>query len=812
MSNSFYGGRDGRPMIIKKSFKYINYDETGDKNIDDREKAKSMTHQFANINYSEVGFGEYAIIESENKNNPENGRIFRRDKDFNSDRKINYWTKNETTNIFEKQQTFANGAVYVSQIVGPSGNAPHLTFLNSLEDVRQTYSNYEGFVREQITSDEKLRTKLRLEIRQKLFADGSVNNETPEAEIEKIIDGLIDDKINEVVAERITSLGAVGDGYDAKIASGERSASVGNKNLVPGKDGDKFNDEIKWLSCSIRDENQQRTDAYIGFEIPYTVIEWDAQGVDPYYNRSNETNDFINQNLITRHDEDKDAKHPFYQKWQIKIPKGIHGQSIEDIKVISVSEDLNLVKLTYNNDTKKLARDRNGALITEPYKSETDRNDDIQKNRKVIVCNFIDYDRTLEGELYTVYLGDYNMIENLTLEDNGDFTIQYSHNDDFERKNEDALNWLTGLNLTDGYITITTNNDNLTDIKQQLHWPIKININKDNGEVIYTDVEKENGTNKTYTQDKLTWVKSADITSDGKFQTITTTGNNQANTQLQWVKEININEDDGTVNLIDISGDSNKNISYEKLLTWIKNISITNGKIDIETNNDKAELHQQLNWIEDINIDPETGAITYQNVEVDENGNKKKKTNTLQWLKNINIDPDTGAVTASFTGNKADEPKLSLQWVKDISIGTDGTITTNYTNIDDKVESKKLKWPTNISIDAEGNVTTSYNNGNPSTANNQINWIESAELTNDNKLNIIYNNSNLKNITNLDLKAINNLELQDGSFYVTYNTGERVQMGQIDDATVGTIAGDSSIDISNLRDGGIWFVTEEENE
>ena len=75
MSNSFYGGRDGRPMIIKKSFKYIHYNETGDKSIDDVEKKKSMTHQFADLDYSEVGFGEYAIIESENKNNPENGRI-----------------------------------------------------------------------------------------------------------------------------------------------------------------------------------------------------------------------------------------------------------------------------------------------------------------------------------------------------------------------------------------------------------------------------------------------------------------------------------------------------------------------------------------------------------------------------------------------------------------------------------------------------------------------------------------------------------------------------------------------------------------
>ena len=47
----------------------------------------------------------------------------------------------------------------------------------------------------------------------------------------------------------------------------------------------------------------------------------------------NNTNNFINTNLITRHNDDKEAKHPFYQKWQIHIPKGIHGDSIEELEL-----------------------------------------------------------------------------------------------------------------------------------------------------------------------------------------------------------------------------------------------------------------------------------------------------------------------------------------------------------------------------------------------------------------------------------------------------------------------------------------------
>ena len=50
MSNSFYGGRDGQPFVIKETFKTV----------------KAMIDEFKKgPGYTKVNFGEYALIETE---------------------------------------------------------------------------------------------------------------------------------------------------------------------------------------------------------------------------------------------------------------------------------------------------------------------------------------------------------------------------------------------------------------------------------------------------------------------------------------------------------------------------------------------------------------------------------------------------------------------------------------------------------------------------------------------------------------------------------------------------------------------------
>ena len=74
MSNgSFYGGRKGSSFVIAKNYPDI----------------RSMTIDFAKGNsFLEVKYDEYVLINTINKNHPDNGKLFKRGYDYNSSRKI----------------------------------------------------------------------------------------------------------------------------------------------------------------------------------------------------------------------------------------------------------------------------------------------------------------------------------------------------------------------------------------------------------------------------------------------------------------------------------------------------------------------------------------------------------------------------------------------------------------------------------------------------------------------------------------------------------------------------------------------------
>ena len=87
---SFYGGQPGYSFIIVASYKSI----------------QDMINNFKlGSDYTAVHFDEHVLINTDNKNNPDNGKIYRRGYDFNNE---------------------MGGAEFVGTIVGPSGNSPIL--------------------------------------------------------------------------------------------------------------------------------------------------------------------------------------------------------------------------------------------------------------------------------------------------------------------------------------------------------------------------------------------------------------------------------------------------------------------------------------------------------------------------------------------------------------------------------------------------------------------------------------------------------------------------------------------------------------
>lgn len=98
-----------------------------------------MVADFARGNdFTEVNYDEYVIINNPNKNHPDNGKLFRRGYDYNSDRKIAINGNNSS------EEVEAHGAEYIGTIIGPAGKAPLLTMTSYADaQARQAEDNFE---------------------------------------------------------------------------------------------------------------------------------------------------------------------------------------------------------------------------------------------------------------------------------------------------------------------------------------------------------------------------------------------------------------------------------------------------------------------------------------------------------------------------------------------------------------------------------------------------------------------------------------------------------------------------------------------
>ena len=319
---SFYGGRPGNSFIIVAAYATV---------------AEMINNFKQGASYTAVHYDEHVIINTINKNDPDNGKIYRRGYDFNNN---------------------MGGAEYIGSIVGPSGSAPMLE-LTTITDV---------------------------------------DNQSTE------------------------------ENYEERRKSG--SYTVANGSLVPGKTtSGGYNDAITWKSCSVRDANHEDTVAYIGFKIPYTVIDYEAVSVQPYNNGV-----YADRVSTTRLDT---GSHPFYEKWRINIPKGVQGDALKNFRIITPQAGDQIFDM-YNGGT------------------YTGISDDINNERQILVYDQYKYDTNQNGSPQTIYLGDYNTIKDVTVANDGTLTIYYTHDD--AKTITKKIKWINNITTTDGNLTVSYNN------------------------------------------------------------------------------------------------------------------------------------------------------------------------------------------------------------------------------------------------------------------------------------------------------------------------------------------------------------------
>lgn len=288
--NSFYGGRRGASFIITKSYGSI----------------EEMVNAFSQGGaYKVVDYDDYVLIDTENKNDPDNGKLYRRGYDYNND---------------------MGGAVYEGQIVGPAGLAPH-TQIDTVNHVEQK---------------------------------------------------------------------ATQEGYEYRRGTGEYK--LDDNSIVPGKYVEsgsgvaRYNDKITWAYCSVRDINSYESTAYIGFTFPYTVIDFTSTSKSPYVNGV-----YVDNGVeVARTD---DGTHPFYEKWNIAVPRGIQGHSTENITLAEATSDI------------------------EDY---PDKTADITNHRKVLTYEEKSYDEQEAGVVVKKYIGKINEIQETAIDNRYHLLVYYS--------------------------------------------------------------------------------------------------------------------------------------------------------------------------------------------------------------------------------------------------------------------------------------------------------------------------------------------------------------------------------------------------
>lgn len=439
--------------------------------------------------------------------------------------------------------------------------------------------------------------------------------------------------------------------------TGIQQWTVGNKGLVPGKTNDGYNDNIRWRSFVVRTSNNQESTAYIGFEIPYPIIEFETKSIKPY--------DSNGQYLIDASSTERvdDKTHPFYEKWSINIPKGLKGDSFKNLKII-----------TANNEDG-----------VEAYEGRTD---DRNNGREILVYDQYNYDSYEQGELKRYYLGDYNVIKDVSLDDDGTLIISYTHDDQIEK----IIKWIKEINLQDdGTLQVTYNNkkeDGKNDVAtfpNALKSIDNIDLNNDGTLIItYND-----STSDIFNQ-AIRWINEISLTPSGSLNvsynngpTATITENN-----LKWITDLYL-QTDGTILAKYNDSDKPEPLRNQDLqnvaLKWITNLLLNqNGTLTINYNNGTSETlnaNTPIKWIKDISQENGDLKISYNTVkENQESSQLQQQTTILSQALNIptNIYLDYS------------DYNIKAQWKKDNEI----TTVTDY----------PINYISNVAIDGAGNL------------------------------------------------------------------------------------------------------------
>ena len=395
---SFYGGKQGVSPIVKARFKYITSakrkDENGNIIYDQNNKpvyidkaygnmvnyrniippdSEVMETMFASINYEDVWYGQLAIIDTTNKRNKNNGKLFRR-------------VLGRTEAEAEKDGGTLHGE-YIGRIVGPSEGFPNVKIHGSVDSVK--------------------------DVVKKTF-NGNNDYLYPIGE--------------NSIAEGATTIADLDRIYALK-------ASQSNGQLIPGAERNsqgKFvskENGIYYSWVNVRDNidsESEDTYVYLGFTVPYTVFDFDFKSVD--WNKE------FSAEQINR-EEYASGEEPFFVNWAINIPRGVTGNHAGYLRRTTFGEFRNLTPQNTGKpilyDFSDIWSENNGNFNLPEYGSTKPfpTFNGLTSSSSIIVYTFFINKITEENKETipaTCYIGRIADIESIDLLETGHISVKYS--------------------------------------------------------------------------------------------------------------------------------------------------------------------------------------------------------------------------------------------------------------------------------------------------------------------------------------------------------------------------------------------------
>lgn len=453
MSESFYGGKAGTPFVIAKSYNSVNA------MIADFAKGPALTA---------VQYGEHVIINTEDKNNSNNGALYRRGYDYNNS---------------------MGGAIYVGTIVGPSGKAPMFE-LTTIENIKEiTFKD----------SDEVRQGEGAWNISNKSLVPGKADSEFNDDIAWSYI------TIRDQHGTDTTAWVGIKIPYhviemDAQSVSAyynrdNETADFKNTNLVERDDDQAHPFYSHWF---VRIPRGIKGDALKNFRV--------VEASDAIQDYEGKTDDINNHRKILVYD------YYCYDTKENGEPKTLYLGDFNMIDTIDLADD-GTFTITYTHDntvtyTKKIKWITSTTLNSATGVFHIDYNDGTNYETTLKWINGISL--ADNGTItFTYTTGDSEALENkikwittTELETNGTLTINY--NDGTKEVFDKKIQWITNITLTDeGILTINYNNDTPAFTKS-LIWPVRIEFDsKDNEADPGTQVIKvtyNNGTIETIGQ------------------------------------------------------------------------------------------------------------------------------------------------------------------------------------------------------------------------------------------------------------------------------------------------------------------------